>query len=247
MFERIKKIVKQKIKSDEKRDYELRKKDAINNVRKAYEQAGNKFDVKEAANDVRMALGDRIPVKIRLGFNPASYKGDIVVFLKDSTHVFVPLRGSLTLCGAAWDNFVWLQLYFAQRNLSEFLENLGKELNVPVEDRCLYIDYLLSGPITPKTYEQERHNYPMYEICMKSNLVFLNMYHSQIVERQNEISWIDYHNYGFSYKYVPYVEIEKAINAIYGRRGDMEKYGTWDEARAIIDKLYDIVKNKSAY
>lgn len=247
MFEEIIKIVKEKIQRREKRDYELRKKMAYNDVQKAYELAGNKFDVKETANDVRMALGDRTPVKICLGFNPASYEGDIVVFLKDSTHVFVPLRGSLTLCGAAWGNLTWLKLYFAQRNLSEFLENLGKELNIPVEDRCLYIDFLLSGPIISKAHEQDKHNYPMYDICMKANLVFLNIYHSQIVERQNEISWIDYHNNGFSYKYAPYVEIEKAINAIYGHRSDMEKYGTWDEAHEIIDKLYAIVKNRDIH
>lgn len=238
MFKKIKEFVRQKIEKDEKRDCELRIEAIYEkpDSQLAYKQAGNKFDVKEVANDVKKALGNRIPIKICLGFNPVSESGEIVVFLKYWDPVFVPLRECLTICGAAWSSYKWLNLYFAQRNLSEFLENLGKELNIPVEDRCLYMDFLLSEPPIFEGHEQDELN----DACMRAKPVFLEKYSKQIAERKTYKGFWNYHNEGFSYKYIPSIEINNAINAIYKREKELKDNNYWDETKKIIRQLMDI-------
>ena len=110
---------------------------------------GNPFELDLMSERVARAIKNKTPNALYLGFNPASYQGDIVV-LTDDGYVFVPLKGRLALAGDCWSHLVFIRLYFAQERLSSFLEELGKRLNIKVIDRCLFIEYLDHNIFAPE-------------------------------------------------------------------------------------------------
>lgn len=83
------------------------------------------------------------------------------------------------------------------------------------------------------------------DFCKERYSDFLNEYREQIVERAKFSSWLEYNNFGFDYKYLPSVEIEKAVQAIYDNREILEKNNYWDEAKAITNKLSELVRSLS--
>lgn len=210
--------------------------------RRAKEGAGNQFNAKKIAKKVQKSIGRRHMKCIYLGFNPASYKCDIVV-LTENGYEFIPLEEDLTLTGGAWSNSTWLRLYYAQKNLSAFLSELGKELHTPVEDRCLYLKWLCESPDPlGETGVVNSHDLrrKQYALCREKQEKFFTIYEKQIAESKNVKTWADYYNRGFAYKYIPSLEIQKVINELYANRELFEKMDTWDSVKdkiLALDKL----------
>lgn len=204
-------------------------------------RAGNEFDVNLVAERVKKAIGEKKAISLYLGFNPVSYWGDIVV-LTEEGYTFIPLEGHLALAGGVWSTIVFIRLYYAQERLSAFLAELGKKLNIEVVDRGLYAAYL--------DQYIEGSDQDEVDFCLEKQSLFRAKYQKQLEELRQFDSWTAYHNQGFAYRYIPSIEIEHAIDAIYRQRETLERNGYWQEARAVIDKLqvlhgYDPVRERT--
>lgn len=207
--------------------------------KRARERAGNKFNVKKIAKKVQRSISGQHTKCIYLGFNPASYKCDIVV-LTEKGYEFIPLDEELTLVGGAWSSSTWLRLYYAQKNLSAFLSELGKALHTPVEDRCLYLKWLCESPDPldeagiANSYDLRRKE---YALCREYQEKFFATYEKQITESEGAKTWADYHNKEFAYKYIPSLEIQKIINELYANRELFEEKDTWGSVKDMISVL----------
>lgn len=214
------------------------------NIENAKHDAGNRF-LNISSFNVKKAIGQKEAIKLMIGYNPATGKGDVVVEVEkqpDGSHyVFLPLEESFTSAGVAWSNYVWLKLYYAQKNLSEFIKKIGKELNIPVEDRCLYIDYLLQGPILPSKKDAYISEFAMF--CNDQYKHFLEEYKEQIIERAKGKDFVSYNNKGFEYRYIPEMELEKAISEIYRQRNVFANNGYWEKAKTVIQKMQKLKHN----
>lgn len=219
--------------------------DRINNIIEDIKKSSlNKFDVNSLAEQIKEQLGIKVPLKMFIGFNIASGNGDVVVLTREG-YVFIPIHQSFAIAGGVWSNYVWLKLYYAQKNLTSFLEELGKQTQIPVVDRCLYIDYLLQKPeYHPQKYGSEKEASfakKLEEHCVKCYGKFVKDYDKQIQERKAYSSWLDYNNDGFAFRYFASIEVRNAIDAIYEKREELERNGCWKEARDVIYKLQDIL------
>lgn len=201
-------------------------------------RAGNEFDVNVMAKRVKKAIGEKKAISLYLGFNPVSYKGDIVV-LTEEGYIFIPLEGHLSLVGGVWSYEVFIRLYYAQERLSVFLAELGKALSIEVVDRGLYAAYLDQN-IERQVYLAHGFEQDEVDFCLEKQPLFRAKYKKQLEELKQFDNWTDYHNQGFAYRYIPSVEIEHAIDAIYRQRETLEKKGYWQEARAVIYKLREL-------
>lgn len=198
----------------------------------------NIFDTKKIAKRVRKALEGKTPIALYFGFNPASYKGDVVVST-DTGYVFVPVEESLVLVGGAWSYKVFLRLYFAQERLSAFLADLGEMLNVKVVDRCLYGPFL-TGPIF-REEDLEHHKPEDVAFCLKKQKEICEKFKEQLEDRKDFDSYWSYHNQGFEFHYIPSIEINNAIKRIYEQRKVIEQNGGWPEAKKVILQLHNLL------
>lgn len=198
----------------------------------------NIFDTKKIARRVRKALDGKTPIALYFGFNPASYKGDVVV-LTDVGYVFVPIEESLALVGGAWSYLTFLTSYYAQKRLSAFLTNLGEMLNIKVVDRCLYGPFL-TEPIFRE--EELEHQKPEdVAFCLEKQKEICEKYKEQLDSGKNFDSYWSYHNQGFEFRYIPSIEINNAIKRIYEQRKTIEQNGSWAEAKKVILQLHNLL------
>lgn len=199
-------------------------------------------DVAATAINASLIAGRKRILAIYFGFNPVTYQNDLV--LRTGTgYVFLPLDVPLELAGGVWSAHVFLRLYHAQKQLSAFLAALGRALNTEAVDRCLYGPFLDSELFS----DNETYRYSRETICQCSAFQqqFRETYKMQLEDARRFGNWTEYHNQGFSYRYLPSMAIGRAIEELYRQRPLLEGNNYWQEAKAVISQLRTVAKMDS--
>jgi len=204
--------------------------------RKMLTMIGNDFDAAAVASKVKRQLGGKTAECLYFGFNPVTYSAEIVL-LTEGEYIFVPLDERPTLAGGAWSSTTFLILYYAQERLSAFLTCLGSLLGIPAIDRCLYGAYL-EHQIFYEEIDPEPQEY--MDFCLEKQNLFRSRYQSQLEEKAQYPDWISYHNHGFMFRYIPSMEIQNAIDAIYAQEKVLAENNYWHQAKAAIRQLRDL-------
>lgn len=204
---------------------------------------GNFPDIAATAIKASLIAGREQIQAIYFGFDPVTYQNDLVLRL-ESGYAFLPLNIPLELAGGVWSAHVFLRLYRAQKQLSAFLAALGRALNAEAVDRCLcgpYLDGALFSDEELYHYSQETVSH-----CDALQQQFRETYKEQLEEARHFDNWTEYHNQGFSYRYLPSMAIGRAIDELYRKRPLLEENHYWQEVKAVIVQLQALVRISSS-
>ncbi len=191
-------------------------------------------DAAATAEKATLIAGRKQIQAIYFGFDPVTYQNDLVL-RTERNYVFLPLNIPLELAGGVWSAHVFLRLYRAQKQLSTFLNAVGKVLKADAVDRCLYGPYL-DGELFS---DEELYHYDQetVSLCIALQKQFRETYKKQLEDKRWFDNWTEYHNQGFSYRYLPSMVIGRAIDELYRQRTMLEENNCWQEVRNTISRL----------